>query len=192
MKINNELNMRCIAFSVLKALLPSLNDIREDISETRIAHPKSSYLQGIDPNDRFTSVIVRLQTPELVQKIMTARKSFKKNYFSTKNLNLSLLNSEIISALPDSRIFVNEVLSTPDRLHYESIKETAINLGFKYVWHSTGKILVRWNAKTRSHLIRSISDLTTITDSLGAVSFNTQMTLSTLNITPSVSKSHSS
>ena len=57
---------------------------------------------------------------------------------------------------------------------YLSIKDTAKKLGFKYVWHCTGKFLVRWNDNNRSHSIKSISDLQTITNSLGIVRFGTQ------------------
>ena len=132
MKINNITNMHCMSFAILKALFPSLDS--NDICGVREACPKPSLIHSENPNNsRFTSMIVRLRSPQLVSMIMSARKSFKNNYFSTNNIDLGLLNSELASALPNSRVFVNEVLSTPDRLSYISIKETAKKLGFKYV-----------------------------------------------------------
>ena len=53
-------------------------------------------------------------------------------------------------------IYINEVLSFSNRAHYVSIKDTAVKLGFKYVWHSAGKILVKWKDNVRAHLIRTI------------------------------------
>ena len=40
-EINSNLNLRCIAFSILKVLIPSLN--KSDISGLRLARPKTSY-----------------------------------------------------------------------------------------------------------------------------------------------------
>ena len=165
MKINDESSMRCISFSILKALLPSLN--HSDICGVRVAEYKSSNLTKTI--SKFTSLIVRLRTTELLQSIISAKKAYSNNYLTTKNIDLDLLNPEVVSALPDSRIFVNEVLSTSDQSHYLAIKETAIHLGFKYVWHCAGKILVRWSNDSRSHQIKTVSDLTAITDSLEAV-----------------------
>ena len=167
MKLNDESSMRCISFSILKTLLPSLNSL--DICGVRAARPKLTPMRITKPDTGYTPIIVRLSSIELAQKIITARKSYNNNYFTTKDLDLTLLNSEIISALPDSRIFINEVLSTTDQSNYLSIKETAKKLGFKYIWHCSGNILVRWNNNMRSHLIRSVSDLSTIMESLGAM-----------------------
>ena len=89
------------------------------------------------------------------------------NYFSTKDINLSMLNSEVVCALPDTKIFINEVLSPMERPKYISIKETAKSLGFKYVWHCSGNFLVRWRNGTKAHSVRYISDLNTILQSLG-------------------------
>ena len=160
--------MHCLSFSILKSLLPSLNT--SDICDVREARPKLAITNTENPisyKNNFTSIIVRLKTADLVRKIMLSKKSYNNNYFSTKNIDQTLLNSEIATALPNSRIFINEVLSTSDRLLYLSIKDTAKSLGFKYVWHCSGKFLVRWADNCNSHLIRSLSDLTLVTKSLG-------------------------
>ena len=71
MKINDESSMRCISFSILKALLPSLN--HSDICGVRVAEYKSSNLTKTI--SKFTSLIVRLRTPELAQSIISAKKA---------------------------------------------------------------------------------------------------------------------
>ena len=116
---------------------------------------------------KFPSFIVTLKSINTVELIMRAKKSI--NYLTIKNINLSSLNSEVASALPDIKIFVNEVLSSTDQSRYILIKEAAKNLGFKFVWHCAGKSLVRWENRMRSHVVRSVSDLHTILESLGAI-----------------------
>ena len=109
---------------------------------------------------------------------MCAKKSI--NYLTTKNINLTSLNSEVASALPDRKIFVNEVLSSTDQARYILIKEAAKNLGFKFVWHCAGKFLVRWKNRLRSHVVRSVSDLHTILKTLEVT--NTAGTTSSLSL----------
>ena len=96
------------------------------------------------------------------------------NYLLTKDINLSSLNSEVASALPDSKIFINEVLSVPDRNQYTSLKDTAKRLGFEYVWYCTGNFLVRWRNGIKSHAVKLVSDLNYILKSL--YNFNSDQT----------------
>ena len=108
------------------------------------------------------------------------------NYLTTKNINLTSLNSEVSSALPDRKIYVNEALSSTDQSRYILIKEAAKNLGFKFVWHCAGKFLVRWENRLRSQIVRSVSDLYTIIKSLGVTStagpsYNSSLSLATVN-----------
>ena len=81
-------------------------------------------------------------TSELVQSVINAKKAF--SYHTTRDIDTTLLSSEISYALPDTNIFVNEVFSTTDHLDYLSLKETAKTMGFKYVWHRSGRFLFRW------------------------------------------------
>lgn len=158
MTINCEVNLRCISFAILKALLPSLD--QSDIIGARLFSNSTVSTTDQHPMTKFPSFIITLKHSELVQMIMRAKKS--KNYFTTKDLDLLLFNSEVASALPDTKIFVNELLSPVNQLQYISIKETAKSLGFKYVWHCTGRFLVRWKGGMRAHEVKSISDLYSI------------------------------
>ena len=86
-----------------------------------------------------------------MQSIINAKKAF--SYLTTRDIDTTLLSSEIACALPDTNIFVNEVLSTTDHLDYLSLKETAKRMGFKYVWHRSGRFLVEWKEGERCHAI---------------------------------------
>ena len=157
MDINNKSNLHCISFSILKVLLPSLS--QTDITNVRIVKSNNPHTTVA----RFPSFIISLISHDLVLSIVRAKKSF--NYLTTRNIDLSLLNSQVASALPDKKIFVNEVLSTNERVKYISIKDTAKSLGFKFVWYCSGQFLVRWREGMRSFAVESISDLTTIVHS---------------------------
>ena len=150
MKINNDNNLQCIAFSVLKMVLPYLN--RSDITRVRFALPKSSTSHNQKITTEFPSFIITLKNPELVQLVMRTKKSF--NYLTTKDIELSSLSSEVATALPDKKIFIKEVLSSTARNQYIFIKETAQRLGFKFVWHSSGDFLVRWRNGMRVHIVK--------------------------------------
>ena len=115
--------------------------------------------------DKPPSIIVRLVSPELVRNIMNARRSF--TYFSTSNVDRSLLPAELAGSLPDCKILVNEVLSPSDFADYLSLKDTAKKLGFKFVWYSNGRILVRWREREKVHPVGTASDLSVIMASLG-------------------------
>ena len=158
MRIDSESNLHCISYAILKALLPSL--CRDDICETRFARPGALGRPGFDSSDLPPSFIVRLATPELVQLVINAKKAF--NYLTTRDIDTTLLSSEVACALPDTKIFVNEVLSTTDHLDFLSLKQTAKRMGFKYVWHRSGRFLVRWKEGDRAHAIRTHSDLSAI------------------------------
>ena len=168
MKINGEDNLRCIAFSILKTLVPSLT--QSDISGVRFVRSKTTCSNSQGPLPNHTAFIVILKNPELVQTVMSAKKLF--NYLTTKDISLSSLNSEVAIALPDRKIFINEVLSNFERSQYILIKENAKKLGFKYVWYNNGDFLVKWGERTRSHAVKTISDLKTIAQTLGTSTHN--------------------
>ena len=95
MVINNEINLRCISYCILKALLPSLN--QSDICGVRFV--SISNITEQLPAIKYPSFIITLIKPELDQLIMRAKKIH--NYFSTKDLDISILYSEIATLLPD-------------------------------------------------------------------------------------------
>ena len=155
MEINSNLNLHCVAFSILKVLIPSLD--KSDINGVRLASPKTFSVTDNGTVNKFTSFIITLKNADFVQLIIRAKKSY--NYLTTKDIELSFSNSEVASALPNRKIFINEVLSPLHQLQYISIKETAKSLGFKLVWHCNGKFLVRKMNGMRAHVVTSVSDL---------------------------------
>ena len=111
MHITNDANCYVLAYSVLKALLLSLN--RDDVCAVRLVHHRSKDVLNAPPsvpfdvsNDSsFPSLIVRLLSSELVRRIMNARRSF--NYLTTADVDHSLLTHDLLATLPSSKIFVN-------------------------------------------------------------------------------------
>ena len=131
MKIHNDINLSCLAFSILKVVLTSLS--QSDICGVRLARPKLSTIHDHDSMTDFPSFIITLINVELVQLIMRAKKQY--NYLTTNDINLYNLNPELACSLPNTRIFINEVLSPPDQAQYILIKESDKKLGFRYIWH---------------------------------------------------------
>ena len=163
MNLSNDINLNCLAFSILKILLPSLS--QTDICGVRLARPRSPTLYDPDYMPDFPSFIVTLINAELVQLIMRAKKQH--NYLTTNDINLSHLNPELACSLPNKKIFINEALSPPAQAQYILIKESAKKLGFKYIWHSAGRFLVRLRGGMRAYEVRSTSDLQTIINTQG-------------------------
>ena len=172
MHITDDANCYVLAYSVLKALLPSLN--RDDVCAVRrVNHRSRDALGGpssvpfdVSNDSLFPSLIVRLTSSELVRRIMNARRSF--NYLTTADIDRSLLTPDLLATLPNSKILVNEVLSPSEYNNYLSLKEAAKKNGFKYVWHMAGRVLVRRSETERVHVISTVSDLTVILGSPGS------------------------
>ena len=75
---------------------------------------------------------------------------------------LSIIIFKTRNTKQEKKIFINEALSPPAQAQYILIKESAKNLGFKYIWHCAGRFLVRWTGGIRAYEVKSISDLHTI------------------------------
>ena len=97
---------------------------------------------------------------------MNARRSF--NYLSTADIDRSLLTPDLLATLPNSKIFVNQVLSTSEYYNYLSLKEAAKKNSFKCVWYKAGRVLVRRSDTKRVHVISAVSDLAVILGSPGS------------------------
>ena len=100
---------------------------------------------------------------------------------------LIILSSEIACALPDTKILVNEVLSTTDHLDYLSLGEIAKCMGIRYVWHRPGRFLVRWWEEERLHAKKTHADLSAILSPIKPVT----ETLSTLKPPVQISSMYS-
>ena len=141
MPLYNSSSLHRLSFAILKALLLSLE--RGDIRDVRIVRVGSGGKALGDSADASPFFIVRLRSPQLANSIISARKSYNHNYFSTSNSDTTFLTPDVAISLPDCKTFVNEVLSTTVQRDYLSLKETAKRLGFRFMWHWAGSFLVR-------------------------------------------------
>ena len=64
---------------------------------------------------------------------------------------------------------MNKVLSTTDHLDYLFLKDAAKRIGFKYVWHRSGRFLVIWREGKRPRAIKLHCDLSAILPSIKSV-----------------------
>ena len=102
--------------------MPTLN--WHDISGARIVRPRVAVKGGVKIlSDKAFSIIVRSVSLELVWNIKDARQSFI--YFSTSNVDRSLLPLELAGSMPDCKILVNKVLYSSDFAEYLSLEDTA-------------------------------------------------------------------
>ena len=92
---------------------------------------------------RFPSIIIRLTSTNRVKQIILTKRNI--TYFSTRDINKSLLDRELASRMPSSKIFINESLSPTENKRFKSLKTIAKSTGFRFAWHRGGKFLVRWN-----------------------------------------------
>ena len=63
MEINSEQNLNWIAFSILRAILPTLS--RSDINGVRIARPKLATLKSPDTEMKSPSFIITLKNSKI-------------------------------------------------------------------------------------------------------------------------------
>ena len=153
MHFNDDDDINLICLSILRGIVPSIT--ANEISGTRLIHKRNS-------NINYPSIIVQLTSKDRTNDILTYKKD--RNYYSTKDIDRSLLNQELLKRLPPTKIIINDVLPSTEYKTYTSLKTIAKNLGFAFVWHSRGKFLVRWSNKDRAHTFQSITDLNTIRD----------------------------
>ena len=120
MQFKNEDSLRCVSYAIPLALLPYF--VSNDIVGVRLVRPRPPRASWRAFFARPLSFIVQLSKPEMVREIMRARRSYNHNYFTSKDKDPTLLDSETAGSLPDCRIFVNEILSMPNLLEYLSHK----------------------------------------------------------------------
>ena len=106
---------------------------------------------------KFPSLIIRLTSLSLVQHILLLKRS--RNYFSTNDIDHSLLINTAFSNLSPTKIIINSVLSSLEYKHFSSLKVVARNLGFKYLWHKDGRFLVKRKSVDHAHYFTSATDL---------------------------------
>ena len=65
--------------------------------------------------------------------------------------------------MPNRKIFINDALSNFEFKRFLILKDIAKDLGYKYIWHRAGKILVRRGDQDRRvHVIETVADLSAI------------------------------
>lgn len=158
-------DLSTIAFATLSTVLPTLK--REHIVEVWVRKPQGwrggvalgEAGAGSGSRSRPPSCIVRLSSNKVVSDLMRAKRSLACNYLTTNNINKELLGEDLAANVPKRKIFVNEMLPHTKYESFKSLKPIAKGLGFKYVWHSGGRFLVRRRTGERAHVFASASDL---------------------------------
>ena len=157
-----------VAHAILATVVPSLE--RNDILSVRPLRPERQVASS-DPSNvpmrRSSPWVVSLSRRELLNEIMRAKN--KITAFSTKHVNVTLLNEETSNSLTQRKIFINELLNKNSFLEFQSLKEIARGLGFKYIWHRGGRFLVKRRDGELSHTFNTASDLHAIIASYGNV-----------------------
>ena len=98
----------------------------------------------------------------MVVDVMRAKRALANNYLTTKDLNPKLLSADSATYVPEHKILFNEMLPHSKFQLFKSLKLIAQKLGFKYIWHSGGKFLVRRKGGERAHVFASAADLQAI------------------------------
>ena len=158
MPLKSNDNLRSLGYSILQAISPTLT--LDEITNVRLLNNtdcQNKDTEGSLGISGFPSFIIRLSSSIRVKQIIITKKNI--NYFNTRDINRSLLDSELASRLPCTKIFINESLSSSENKSFKSLKSIAKSIGFRFVWHRGGKFLVRWNLGMPEHYISNPSDL---------------------------------
>ena len=155
MKLSSDHDLEIISLAIIRGIIPSFN--RSDILSVRLVYTRGN---NSSQASKFPSIIPRLKSSILVKKILLLQRS--KNYFSTNDIDHSLLSEINFSGVPPTKIILNSVLSPQEYKHYSALKDIARNLGFKYIWHREGKFLVKRRTGDRLHYFTSAVELRAI------------------------------
>ena len=143
-----------VAFTVLAALVPSIT-----ISDVNLARPLSlpppPHVKQL--NQSRGRIAVLLSSVSLVNRVLLARS--EKTRFSTSDLDISLLGSELSKRVRHCKIFINEALCKEKFKLFCTLKSAAKDLGIAYVWHRGGKFMARVRRRDRVHVFESLADL---------------------------------
>ena len=148
-----------------------------DIIDVRLVHTRD---ENASPTSKYPSLILRLKSMNLVQQILLLKRS--KSYFSTNDIDHTLLINTAFSNLSPTKIIINTVLSSIEYKHFSSLKVIARNLGFKYVWHKEGRFLVKRMSGDRAHYFTSATELRAIWECYSDRSSTTVKSLKAHNI----------
>ena len=108
----------------------------------------------------FPSIIATLTSVARTRQLFARKKEL--NYYSTKDIDKTILPDEFLTRLPITKFILNDVLSSTEYKTYKSLKPIAKSLGFVFVWHSGGRFFERWKTRERAFTFSNITDLHTI------------------------------
>ena len=169
-----------IAFAALNKILPSLE--RRSVVGIRMLRPRGSFERQIEEpgnslvwgSEALPSCVVRLESHQLVRKVMEAKRALTNNYMTTNDHSLELLGPIIAAYVTKRKIFINEMLPHAQFQLFKSLKPIAQGLGFKYIWHRGDNFLVKRRGGERAHVFSSAADLQAIKGAYLAVPSNHQ------------------
>ena len=101
--------------------------------------------------------IVRLRSASITEKVRKAKQGY--NLLHARDLNPLLLGQRDRPNILFTNIYFNEVLPKNIYDNFKTLKVSAKNLGFKYVWHRKDRFLVKWRDGEKSHFFKSIAEL---------------------------------
>ena len=157
-----------IAFATLSTVLLSLE--RKNIVGSRILQQRSSPddqngmpKECLGPRAKaLPSCVMRLDNARRVGDLMRAKRGLANNYLTISDLKLGTLGTEYAAYVPKGKICINEKLPQHKFQIFKSLKPIAQGLSFKYIWHSSGRFLVRRKGGERAHVFASAADLQAI------------------------------
>ena len=155
---------------ILRTVLPSLS--KDDIFSVRQTDPSEmrNRISGVDtdtskttPKERMVRpppFIVRLASEAKTEAVMRAKAHFTR--LNTSDIDLTQTSDKVTNNLCHTNIFINEVLNPDVYAQFRSLKSSAKNLGFKFVWHRHGYLLARMKGGLQVHTFKSASELRTV------------------------------
>ena len=156
-----------VVFAVLSTVLPSLT--RESILGVRDLRPRRVFDEAEETGEGLAprlgaprSCVVNLRSADLVREVMKAKRKLSNNYLTSSDIKSELLGPASAACMPNSKIFINEMMPQEKFLVFKSLRPIAQGLGFKYVWHAGGKFLARRRTGERAHVFASAADLQAI------------------------------
>ena len=166
MPLTNSDDLKSLSFAILHSVSPTINI--NEIESVRLLNTQIS--PDADDNTtegrrgasvpNYPSFITRLTSSSRVRQIMSNK--HKLNYFNTRDLDISLIDMDLASRIPYTKILINEALSSYEYKKFRSLKSIGKSLGFKNIWHRRGMFLARWRSWEQEHFFDCLSDLNTI------------------------------
>ena len=77
----------------------------------------------------------------------------------TGDVNVALLDPDTATDFTNGKIFIHELLDRKKYRNFLNIKYLTQKLGFKYIWHQHGNILVKSRGGDKSHVVSTPADL---------------------------------